>query len=149
MPEAPDLSGVTVLVVDHDGDSIDLYRIFLESRHARVVALGTAAAALHYLGFAPADVLLTATSALGAASAPFIRAVHTLPQNDGLPIIAITGSPQDMTPVPDGYGFDAIFLKPVELDEIAATIVRLVSERRARALRADVGSSRQDEALAS
>ena len=132
MPEVQDLSGITVLVVEQDEDDSKLYRLFLESCRAHVVTLSTAAAALHYLGFSVVDVVLAEASILGTARRTFIRAVHTLPKCADLPVLAVTAWPQDTPEAADGEGFAAVMLKPVDLDEIAATIARLVGQRRAR-----------------
>jgi CheY-like chemotaxis protein len=129
MPEATDFSGLTVLVVVPDDDERNLYKFFLETCHARVVTLSTAGAALHYLGFAPVDVIVAESSALGVARRTFMRAVRTLPKCTDLPIIAITAWPLETTAAGDGYGVSVMLLKPVHLDEIAATIERLVRGR--------------------
>jgi hypothetical protein len=55
-------------------------RSFLESRHARVIPLSTAAAALHYLGFGSVDVVLAEQSVFGPARRTFVRAVRMLPK---------------------------------------------------------------------
>lgn len=133
MAEAQDLAGITVLVVEHDEDDTDLYRLFLESCHARVVTLSSAAASLHYLGFGPVDVILIDAAVLGEARQAFARTVHTLPKCADLPIVVVTAWPQDTAEAGEGNGFATIMLKPVDLDDIAATIGRVVGDRRAHA----------------
>ena len=71
---------------------------------------------------------LPLVSALGTAPESFVRAIRTLPKCAHLPIVAVTGWARDDDRAGARSEFSALIVKPVQLDDMAATIARLVGE---------------------
>jgi CheY-like chemotaxis protein len=127
MPDTlPTLSGVSLLVVENDTDNLDMFAMFLRHCGAHVITAQTATAALRCLTPQRIDAIVTDVSALkdmGAAN--FLRDVRDMPHHNDTPVIAVTGW-SEKDPKVTAACFTAFLLKPVNLDEVAATIIRLV-----------------------
>jgi two-component system, chemotaxis family, CheB/CheR fusion protein len=123
----PDLSGLSVLVVDDTDDVLDLLRTYLTACGARVLAAASGLAALRHLATeAHIDVVvsdLTMPHMDGFELLHWIRA-----QNGGrrVPVIALTGYPERYAQT-DGR-FDAFLEKPVHLDELCGVIKATVEK---------------------
>src|SRR4051812_41147664 len=87
----PDLSGVTILVVEDDRDSLDFLETILRACGARVLQARNAAAALSYIDTTPTLRVVITDIAMGAMDgAELARQIRRHPTRSRLPIIAIT-----------------------------------------------------------
>src|SRR5262249_54234945 len=119
------LSGARVLVVDDQADARDLMRVLLESRGAAVTVAGSAGEALHALRERVFDVLLADIGMPEQDGYSLIRAVRGMAGARGaLPAIAITAyaSTRERDAALEA-GYDWHFAKPVEPEELVATVV--------------------------
>jgi CheY-like chemotaxis protein len=123
------LTGFSVLIVENDMDNRDLLAEFLRQYGAQVATAQNATVALDHLDGQRVDTILTDVSALEEMGvARFISEVRSRPQYESTPIIAVTGwSPKDAV-CSDGQ-FSAFMQKPVDLDQLEATIQRLAVVR--------------------
>jgi CheY-like chemotaxis protein/two-component sensor histidine kinase len=123
--ERSTLEGLRILVVDDDAETRESLALLLKFRGANVSDVGSVADALDRCARQPPDVIISDIS---------------MPEQDGyalvdrlrgagsqLVILALTGyaSPNDRTRA-TAAGFDAHVSKPVDLDQLVATIIGLV-----------------------
>jgi len=121
-----DLSGITVMVVDDDGDNADLFTIFLESCGARVIEATSGVDALRLLDDMPTiDVLITDLSMPDISGLQLVRSVRAHTVHGSLPAIAVSGYPENYFAA-DAHAFTTFMLKPVDVDALAAEVKRLV-----------------------
>ena len=121
----PDLSGLTVLVVDDDEDAIEVLSSFLTLCAACVVFARSAADGLVYVDRQPKlDVVLTDLAMPGMDGVEFTRKIR---ERRPVPVIALTAFPQIYVMTEE---FDAYLQKPVDLDRLCEVIKILLTERR-------------------
>lgn len=143
--ELPNLSGLKILAVDDEADTRDMIRGVLEQLGANVMTAGSAREALEALpGWKP-DVLVCDIGMPGEDGYALIRKVRELETESerNTPAIALTGYVR----VEDRLraltaGYQMFVPKPVEANELAATISNLV-------VRVDGNSSIKKDAAAS
>jgi CheY-like chemotaxis protein len=122
------LSGLHVLVVDDDADTLEAVRHLLEQAGARVSTASTAADAFQALAGDPPDVLVSDIGMPGEDGISLIRRIRGLdPDHGGLvPAAALTAytqaSDRDRAL---GAGFQAFLAKPVDPMELAEAVARL------------------------
>jgi len=125
----PDLSGLTLLVVEDDDDSLDLLRNVLNAYGAHVLEARTGIGALAYVNTTPKiDVLLTDLSMPTMDGIELLCKIRAHPTRNSLPAIALTGYYEKYAGT-NTTGFDALLKKPVDFDELARTIKALVRPR--------------------
>ena len=121
----PDLSGLTVLVVDDDPDGRELARRLLSECAAKVLVAGSAAEALALLESNRPDVLVSDIGMPEVDGFELLRRLRAMDQERGgrLPAIALTAlaRSQDRTRALHA-GFVAHLSKPVEPPELLATV---------------------------
>ena len=124
----PDLSGVTVLVVDDDEDSRVLLRRILEECAATVLTAASGAAALALIPQRRPDVLVSDIGMPEMDGYRFLRAVRSLGAEGGghVPAIALTASArlEDRTRALRA-GYLAHLAKPIEAAELMATLASI------------------------
>jgi CheY-like chemotaxis protein len=115
-----DLTGIKVLVVEDNADSLEMLGAVLRSCGAVTVAARNVATALGYLHAARFDVLVSDLALPECGGLDFIRTIRA---SKGLertiPAIALTGFYEDYDRGALASGFDAFFRKPVNLGEDA------------------------------
>lgn len=122
------LSGLHVLVVDDDADTLEAVRHLLEQAGARVSTAATAADAFQALAVEPPDVLLSDIGMPGEDGISLIRRIRGLdPDHGGLvPAAALTAYTQASDRERAlGAGFQAFLAKPVDPLELAEAVARL------------------------
>jgi PAS domain S-box-containing protein len=126
VPPPPDLDGVTVLLVEDDGDGREALCISLELAGARVVACASTAEARRVMESELPDVIVSDIGMPGEDGYAFMRSVRALP-GARIPSIAITGfvSKQDRDDAFDA-GFDHHVAKPVQADALVHKIRDMV-----------------------
>jgi CheY-like chemotaxis protein/two-component sensor histidine kinase len=133
-PQAPgddarDLTGIRVLVVDDDESARDAFAAALTAWGADVLTAASAGEALQTLAEGQAaDVLISDIAMPGADGYSLLRRVRApdAAERGLIPAIAISGyaSPADRQRAM-AAGFQAHLAKPVEPDDLAATVARL------------------------
>ena len=118
--DLPDLSGLTLLVVDDNDDSLDMLTTFLQACGSRVLQARNAAAALAYVGTQEQiDVVITDMSMPQVDGVELVRRVWQ--RRPSLPAIALTGFYEEYTDTRTA-GFAAFLQKPVNLDELCRAV---------------------------
>jgi len=129
------ISGVRVLVADDEPDARELTRVVLESSGGQVVAVASAGEALNALRQQSFDALVADIGMPGQDGYSLIRAIRSLPAGAGgsIPAVAVTA----YTSVREREealtaGFNAHMGKPVDPEQLVATIAAAVSAERIR-----------------
>jgi DNA-binding response OmpR family regulator len=119
----PDLSGLTILVIEDDPDGLQLLTTALTACGARVLTATDTTIARGHLETVKLDLVVTDLGLPGETGAAFISWLRTQPPDKGgnLAAIAVTGYPKDFPVVRLG-GFAAYFEKPLDLDNVCETI---------------------------
>jgi signal transduction histidine kinase len=125
---APRLSGVRVVVVDDEPDTAELIGEMLRAEGATVVLATSSQQALGILAGAPFDVLLSDISMPHEDGYTLLRKARALLATTGraIPAAALTAhsGAEDVARCLSA-GFDAHVGKPLDLDRLVATVVRL------------------------
>ena len=143
------LQGLRLLVVDDDADALELFGMVLRQAGAEVQTAASVAEALATLRAWPADVVVSDIEMPGENGYALIRALRdgAVARGDRLPAVAVTayGGVAERIKILSA-GFDAYVPKPVEPDELAAVIARLVSRARGGGALARPGAEPPPEA---
>ncbi len=129
-----DLSGLRVLVVDDEPDTLDLLRRVLGDSRAQVAAAPSVEAALATLdGFEP-HVLISDISMPGRDGYELIKAVRTTTSSERLPAAALTAytRPDDADRA-RAAGFQVHLAKPIEPEQLVKVVARLAGRLAGRA----------------
>ena len=129
-----DLSGLRVLVVDDEPDTLDLLRRVLGDSRAQVAAAPSVEAALATLeGFEP-HVLISDVSMPGRDGYELIKAVRTTTSSERLPAAALTAytRPDDADRA-HAAGFQVHLAKPIEPEQLVKMVARLAGRLAGRA----------------
>jgi CheY-like chemotaxis protein len=127
----PDLSGVTVLIVDDDEDAIEVLSTMMNACGAEVLFARSATEGLAYLDTTPqVDVVVTDISMPNIDGYEFTRKIreHSSPAHRSVPVIALTAFHQTYLITET---FDAFLQKPVDLERLSAVIKVLLARHRA------------------
>jgi CheY-like chemotaxis protein len=126
LPHQVDLTGLRVLVVDDEPDTLDLLRRVLGDSHAQVAAAPSVEAALATLGAFTPHVLISDVSMPGRDGYELIRAIRSTTGPSDLPAAALTAfaRPEDAARAREA-GFQMHLSKPVEPDEIVRVVAHL------------------------
>ncbi len=139
-PMEVELNGVTVLVVDDQGDARDLIKRVLEDCAAQVTTAGAADEAVMLLERVRPDLLITDIGMPDADGFELLRRVRALGAERGgnTPAIALTAfaRSEDRTRALRA-GFLAHLSKPVEPSELVATVASVTGRARGGSTRAD------------
>jgi len=124
----PDLTGISVLVVDDDADAMQLVKHMLEQCGATVTTCASAAECLKCLPEGRPDVLITDIGMPDMDGYALIKQIRALSPEQGgqTPTIALTAfaRSEDRRRAMMS-GFDIHVSKPVEPDELVAVVARL------------------------
>ncbi|HEV8615767.1 MAG TPA: ATP-binding protein [Methylomirabilota bacterium] len=130
------LRDISLLVVDDDGDALDLFALLLRAAGAEVQLARSAREAIETLRTWEPDVIVSDIEMPGESGYALIRRLRSgeVPHGDRVPAVAVTayGGVAERIKILSA-GFDAYVAKPVESDELATVIARLVA--RARSMR--------------
>ena len=125
--DLPDLSGLTLLVVDDNDDSLDMLTTLLQACGAGVLQARNAAAALAYVDTQQhIDVIVSDMSMPRVDGVELCRRVRE--RRPSLPAIALTGFYEEYMDRRTA-GFAAFLRKPVNLDELCRAIRNAVRSR--------------------
>ncbi len=129
-PEEGALSGVRVLLVDDDVETLEMVKVALSSLGAEVRGAGSTSEALDALDREVPDVLISDVAMPGEDGFALISRVRALPSERGgsVPAIAFTAyAGPEVGARLLAAGFDARAVKPADLSELVATVLRLVA----------------------
>jgi CheY-like chemotaxis protein len=132
--ERVNLSGLRVLVVDDEPDTLDLFRRVLGDSQAQVAAAPSVEAALATLGAFEPHVLVSDVSMPGRDGYELIRTVRMTTPPEDLPAAALTAysRPEDAQRAREA-GFQVHLSKPVEPEELVKVVAQLAGRTRALA----------------
>jgi CheY-like chemotaxis protein len=126
-----DLSDLKLLLVDDTEDSLDMLATFLTSCGCEIVTARTAAEALAHLDTdVELDAIVTDVSMPIMDGVDLVRKLRAHPTRHSLPAIAVTGFYELYAE--GGAGFDAILRKPVNFEQLCATMRAVIDARRGR-----------------
>jgi CheY-like chemotaxis protein len=124
------LDRLHVLVIDDDRDTRDLLRLMLEPLGARVVLAEDGAVGLNLLQSYRPDVILVDLMMPGMDGLAFAREMHRHPTWSRIPLLAVTALAGSADYIQTWtHGFSGHFTKPVEQDELVASIRRVLRRR--------------------
>jgi CheY-like chemotaxis protein len=126
-----DLTGLRVLVVDDEPDTLDLLRRVLGDSQAQVAAAPSVEAALVTLGAFNPHVLISDVSMPGRDGYELIRAVRSTTTSQDLPAAALTAyaRPEDAARAREA-GFQMHLSKPVEPYELVRVVALLAGREK-------------------
>ena len=122
-----DLRGVDVLVVEDEGMTRDIMRRLLEGAAAEVRTVDSVAAARAALDKRVPQILVSDIGMPGEDGYELIRYLRSLPRTSHVITVAVTAfaRPEDRRQVLDA-GYDEHLAKPLDADQLLATLSRLV-----------------------
>lgn len=121
----PRLSGIHVLLVDDDEDTLNLITAALSQGHARVTAVSSAAAALEAIKLSVPDVLVSDIAMPGEDGYQLLERVKALDIVNGRPFaaVAITAYAQEEDRLKAlASGFQSYLAKPIELSDLIEAV---------------------------
>ena len=121
------LSGLHVLVVDDDEDTLELMTTALTSRKANVTAVGSAGEAIDAIKLRPPDVLISDIAMPEEDGYGLIARVRSLDgeAQSSIPAVAITAyAKEEDRERALASGFQIYLAKPVELSELISVVAR-------------------------
>ena len=120
------LSGLNVLLVDDDNDTLELLSAALSQRSAKVSAVSSARAAIESIHISRPDVLISDIAMPGEDGYQLMQNVLALQLQPALPAIAITAYAKDEDRQKAlAAGYNRYLSKPVELGEFIAAVAEL------------------------
>jgi CheY-like chemotaxis protein len=128
----PDLPhrGVAVLIIEDHDDSRHALRQFVESLGAIVIEARDGREALERLALARPDVILCDLLLPGLDGFGFCQRLRRDPRYERIPLIAVTALSHDLDDLKTlETGFDAHLPKPIDYDDLAAVMSRVMSRR--------------------
>jgi PAS domain S-box-containing protein len=124
------LSGLHVLIVDDDRDTLDLLSAALTQRSARVTTASSAGEAIRALKFFRPDVLISDIAMPGEDGYELLQKVIALDTVPAIPAIAITAyAKQEDKERALAAGFQRYLAKPVELGEFINAVAEASQTR--------------------
>ncbi len=119
------LSGVNVLLVDDDSDTLKLMTTALTRRHATVTAVSSAGEAIQEIQRRRPDVLVSDIAMPGEDGYGLIEKVRSLENAENIPAVAITAYAKDEDRERAlSSGFQIYLAKPVEVTELISVVAR-------------------------
>jgi PAS domain S-box-containing protein len=129
-----DLSGISVLAVDDDPDTLDLVATVLRQRRAEVTTVSGAEAALQRITIHAPDILLSDLAMPGMDGFELIRRARALPGGANMRAAALSAYARTEDRLRALWaGFETHIPKPVQPSELAAVVASLAG-RTGRAL---------------
>jgi CheY-like chemotaxis protein len=122
----PDLSGLTVLVIEDNFDALNLIRAVLDTAGAHSLLATHTGQAREYLRTRKAHLILCDLNLPGEDGAHFMQWLRSRTPAEGgdIPAVAITAHYEDF-PVGAARGFTAYLRKPLQMDRLCRTIAAL------------------------
>jgi two-component system, chemotaxis family, CheB/CheR fusion protein len=120
--DLPDLSGLTILVVDDHDDSLQMLGQFLRACRAYVIEARGAMTALSYVQTQDKiDAIVTDLSMPNMDGIELVQRLRAHPRGRSIPAIALTGFYEQYMDT-QRTGFNAFLRKPVDFYDLCRTI---------------------------
>ena len=125
-----DLSGFTILVLEDDDDSRELFRSVLANSGATVVEASNVQSAREIVGNRKLNLIVTDLAMPHEDGASFLAWLRKQPPDKGgmTAVIAVTAFQERYSPT-NLRGYSAYFQKPVRLDDFLGTVASLLGRR--------------------
>ena len=125
--DRPDLSGLTVLVIEDDADSREVLRVALQSHGASVLEAEEVMTAQECVRSLTVNLIVTDLALPGRDGAAFLKWLRQQPHDKGgnLPAIAVTAFDTRFPPT-EVIGWAAYLRKPVDPNELVKTIAEIL-----------------------
>lgn len=127
------LSGIRVLLVDDDEDTLDLLRAALTQTNAVVTAASSAEEAMEAFKLAEFDVVVSDIAMPGEDGYQLIKRIRTsgFDRNRSIPAVAITAyAKEEDRQKALSAGYQTYLAKPIELSELVTAIAKAVENSR-------------------
>lgn len=122
----PDLTSRSIVIVDDNGDALDMLGTFLRACGAHVLEARSAIGALAYIDTQPRiDLMITDLSMPDMDGVELVRRLRRHPSRASIPAIALTGFYEFYM---NTTGFDGFLHKPVNLDELIKAITTAIEK---------------------
>lgn len=108
----------TILIVDDNADALDLLQMYFELRGFRVLRALDGVAGWEALQQHPPSIVLSDYLMPRMDGIALCRKIRSTPDYSHIPFILMTGTPH----LPDSKLPDAMFLKPLKLDQLTDVI---------------------------
>jgi CheY-like chemotaxis protein len=128
--QLPDLSALTILVVEDDPDGREFLKTILERCGAAVMAADDVRTAREYVETVPIQLIVTDLALPHEDGASFLGWLRARPGNKGgaIAVVAVTAYHERYPPTTLN-GFAAYFQKPLDIDDFLRTIADLLGRR--------------------
>jgi CheY-like chemotaxis protein len=126
VPEAGQLVGKTILVVDDDREGRELLHAVLRHAGANVVTADSAGAAWKHLRESNPDLILTDIAMPGVDGFAFTRELRSKEETRSKKIVALSAFPPGANAAATA-GFDLYLVKPIEPALLIGALVRVLS----------------------
>lgn len=121
-------SGLEILVVDDEVDSLDILTMILRQEGARLVPVVSAAAAIEALNQTIPDLIISDIGMPETNGYSLMEQIRALPQGKNVPAIALTAYANEIEPQRSfEAGFQKHLAKPIIIPELIAAITELIS----------------------
>jgi len=120
-------SGLTILVVDDEADSLDILTLILQQEGAEVISLTSASEALSVLSQTTPNLIVSDIGMPDADGYTLIKEIRKLPQCQNIPAIALTAYAGEID-IQQSFdaGFQKHLAKPVNIPQLIVTITELL-----------------------
>ena len=124
----PDLSGLTVLVIEDDADCREVFHETLQARGARALEAEEVMTAQECVRSLKVDLVVTDLALPGRDGTTFLKWLRQQPHDKGgdVPAIAVTAFDKRFPPT-EVTGWAAYLRKPVRPDDLVRTIADLLN----------------------
>jgi CheY-like chemotaxis protein len=124
----PDLSGLTVLVIEDDADCREVFHETLQAHGARVLEAEEVMTAQECVRSLKVDLVVTDLALPGRDGTTFLKWLRQQPHDKGgdVPAIAVTAFDKRFPPT-EVTGWAAYLRKPVRPDDLVRTIADLLN----------------------
>jgi CheY-like chemotaxis protein len=138
----PDLTGLTILVIEDNFDALNLIRAILETAGAHPLLATHTGQARDYLRTRKVNLILCDLNLPAEDGAHFMQWLRTRPADEGgdVPSLAITAHYEDF-PLAAARGFSAYLRKPLQMDRLCLTIAALCGRNQADTSEPAAGSA--------
>jgi len=117
-----------ILIVEDQPDTLEMLAAIFQRRGYETVACGSAAEAVEAFDSQKFDVLISDVGMPTMDGLQLIKTIREISDNDRIPAIALTGyASQNDAAAAIAAGFDRHLSKPVDPDELAEAVERLLS----------------------
>ncbi len=120
-------SGIKILVVDDEVDSLDILTLVLEQEGAEVISVASAAAGLEVLSKSTPDLIVSDIGMPKTDGHTLMGQIRNLSEGKNIPAIALTAYAGEVNQqLSLEAGFNRHLVKPINIPELIAAIAELV-----------------------